>query len=254
MNEIDTTKTTQTTHYALRSTHHVKVCGLREAGHVGAAAQAGARMLGFVFAESRRRVEAGEAAELIAGVRRELGAGAPVCVGLFVNEAPGRIAAVVAECGLDIVQLCGDEPPDAAALLTIARPVIRVFRPTAAGADGLDAEIVAWDAAAEAADAEGGALSGPWGSRLLVCLDAAHPGAYGGTGRLADWEIAARLAARRPLMLAGGLTPENIAAAVVAVRPWAVDVSSGVETGGVKDVGLIAAFIERAHEETLHDH
>jgi phosphoribosylanthranilate isomerase len=167
-------------------------------------------------------------------------------VGLFVNTPPEEIAATVAATGVDLVQLCGDEPPDAQALVTIGCPVIRIIRATPATLAEAEAAIAAWQAAAAAADALAGPVRGPWASRLLIGLDAPHAGAYGGTGVAADWTLAATLAARHPIMLAGGLTPENVAAAVAQVRPWAVDVSSGVETAGVKDPARIAAFAERA--------
>ena len=83
----------------------------------------------------------------------------------------------------------------------------------------------------------------PHGERLTFLLDAAVPGQYGGTGRTADWSLAAHLAAVRPCGLAGGLTPANVAAAIAQVRPWLVDVSSGVETDGVKDPAKITAFL-----------
>lgn len=223
----------------------VKICGLREAAHVAAAVMAGADMIGFVFAPSKRRITPAEAAALIAGMRAHPGA-TPLAVGLFVNAPPEEIAATVAATGVDLVQLCGDEPPDAKALVTIGCPVIRIVRATPATLAAAEAAIAAWQAAAAVADGLAGPVRGPWGSRLLIGLDAPHAGAYGGTGVAADWTLAASLAARQPIMLAGGLTPENVAAAVAQVRPWAVDVSSGVETAGVKDPARIAAFAERA--------
>ncbi len=220
----------------------VKICGLREAIHVQAAAQAGTDLIGFVFAPSKRRITADAAAALIAGLR-ESELDRPLLVGLFVNEEPAVMAAVVRQCGLDAVQLCGDEAPDAGLLVQLGCPVIRVLRPTPADAATVPATGAAWQAAAAAADQQAGPLCGPWGRRLLIGLDAAHGGAYGGTGQRADWTLAADLAATMPIMLAGGLTPANVAAAIAAVHPWAVDVSSGVETAGAKDPALIAAFV-----------
>src|SRR5207249_4354011 len=107
----------------------VKICGLREAAHVEAAAVAGAALLGFVFAPSKRQVAPKAAAALIAGLRQARGAAAPCCVGVFVNEAPARMAEIAAFCDLDVMQLSGDEPPRAALLLALGRPVIRMFRP-----------------------------------------------------------------------------------------------------------------------------
>ena len=221
----------------------VKICGLRESDHALAAAEAGADLVGFVFAASKRQVTPGEARTLVRALRAARGAAAPLTVALFVNEAPEQVAAVVRECGLDLVQLCGDEPADPAALVTIGCPVIRILR---AAEEEADALVARWQTAATAADALAGPARGPWGSRLLIGLDAQHAGLYGGSGDLADWAMAARLAARGPVMLAGGLGPANVAAAIAAVRPWAVDVSSGVETAGTKDPALIADFIRRA--------
>jgi len=221
----------------------VKICGLREPGHALAAAEDGADLIGFVFAPSKRRVTPDEARTLVQALRGARGAAAPLMVGLFVNEAPERVATIVRECGLDLVQLCGDEPADPVALATIGCPVIRILRPAE---DEAEALVARWQAAASAADALAGPAPGPWGSRLLIGLDAQHAGLYGGSGVLADWALAARLAAQGPVMLAGGLGPANVAAAIATVRPWAVDVSSGVETAGTKDPALIADFIRRA--------
>ncbi|MBC8078561.1 MAG: phosphoribosylanthranilate isomerase, partial [Chloroflexales bacterium] len=144
-------------------------------------------------------------------------------VGLFVNESAAAISAVAEQVGLDSVQLSGDEPPALADALAL--PVIKAIR-----LDGSAAE-EAW-------------LDRPTDRPLL--LDAHVPGAYGGTGQRADWARAALLARQRPLLLAGGLSPENVAAAIAQVRPWGVDVSSGVEVDGHKDVGRMRAFIANA--------
>ena len=224
----------------------VKICGLREAAHIRVAATAGAAMIGFVFAPSKRQIAPEVAAARIAELQREHGAAAPVCVGVFVNETPVRMAEIAALCDLDVVQLSGDELACAEDLITIGRPVIRVFRLAGIAPDRVEALITEWQVAAATADRLAGAVCGPWGRRVLIGLDAQHAAAYGGTGVLADWTLAAALAAQGPLMLAGGLTPANVPAALAAVRPWAVDVSSGVEIDGVKDPALIAAFCASA--------
>jgi phosphoribosylanthranilate isomerase len=150
---------------------------------------------------------------------------------VFVNEAPERMAATAAECGLDAIQLSGDEDEQVLRELPPAHVIIKAVR--LAGAS-----------------AEQGWLRAE-GPRLLV--DAHVPGAYGGAGVVADWERAAELARRRPIILAGGLTPANIAAAIGQVRPWGVDVSSGVEIDGVKDSARIRAFVAavRAEDQRL---
>ncbi|MHB1413995.1 MAG: phosphoribosylanthranilate isomerase [Chloroflexota bacterium] len=202
----------------------VKICGLTDESAVLAAAAAGADLLGFVFAPSRRRLEPARARELIATARQ---AGAVPCppkvVGVFVNEPAARVAEVAADCGLDWVQLNGDE--DAAYVRRLGLPAI-VARPVTR----------ALDAAAVAAFLAVGAL---------VLLDAYSPAQRGGSGSLCDWEMAAALATRFPVLLAGGLTPDNVAGAIAAVRPAGVDVSSGVEADGRKDPAKIAAFVRQ---------
>ena len=196
----------------------VKICGLREPRGLDAAIAAGADFVGFVFAPSRRRVTPEEAAAL----RRRVPPRGPATVGVFVDEPPATVRAVADVVGLDFVQRCGAEPPEA----DWGRPVLRAIR--------LRRRV-------------------PWrrletwtsrGARLLV--DSFTPGAFGGSGELGNWAVAARLAQRQPILLAGGLRPENVGAAIAAVRPWGVDVSSGVETDGEKDPAKISAFIAQA--------
>lgn len=203
----------------------VKICGLRSPEQALATAAAGADMIGLVFAPSRRRVSEPEAAAIVAALRG-LGGPRPLAVGLFVNEPPKLINALAARVGLDAVQLSGDEPADVAD--AIALPVLKAMRLSG------DAGEAAWVARAQA------------GGRVRLMVDAHVPGAYGGTGARADWGRAAALARRVPLILAGGLDPASVAEAVAAVGPAGVDVSSGVETAGVKDVAKIEAFIAAA--------
>lgn len=205
----------------------VKICGLRTIEHARAAAAAGAEMLGFVFAPSRRQVRPEDVAAIARELRAQPDGHRPLLTGVFVNEAPARVAHIAELCGLDAVQLSGDEPPEDLELLA-GRLVIKALRLSGEPAEQ------AWLAAANRPDV-----------KLLV--DAHVPGSYGGSGVLADWERAAQLARKLPIVLAGGLTPENVGAAISIVRPYAVDVSSGVETAGVKDVHKIHAFVRAAH-------
>jgi phosphoribosylanthranilate isomerase len=201
----------------------VKICGLRTVEHALAAAAAGADMLGLNFvATSRRRVSVTEGAAIASAVRAA-GYGTRV-VGLFVNEEPATVAAVARAVGLDLVQLSGDEPPEDAELIPL--PLIKAVR-----LDGSPHE-AAW--------------IGRAGAGVTLLADAHVPGSYGGTGERADWGRAAELARRAPLILAGGLTPENVAEAIAAVRPLGVDVSSGVERDGAKDSAKIEAFLGAA--------
>lgn len=204
----------------------VKICGLRTIEHALAAADAGADMLGLVFAASRRQVSPEQAALIAEAVRTTPNARRVSIIGLFVNEAPERMLATVRQCGLDAIQLSGDEASEVADHL----PGIALFK--AIRLDGAPSEAGWLDA------------NLPPDVRLLV--DAHVPGAYGGAGVLADWSRAAALACRRSIVLAGGLTPENVDAAIRQVHPWGVDVSSGVETNGVKDAAKIRAFVAAA--------
>jgi phosphoribosylanthranilate isomerase len=198
----------------------VKICGLRTIEHALAALEAGADLLGFIFAPARRQVSPAEVAAIGAAVRAAPGGDRVGLVGVFVNEAPERMAATTAECGLDAIQLSGDEDEQVLCELPPAR-IIKAVRLAGAGAEQgwLRTQV----------------------PRLLV--DAHVPGAYGGAGIVADWARAAELACRRPIILAGGLTPANVAAAINQVRPWGVDVSTGVEIDGVKDSARILAFV-----------
>ncbi|NWG19019.1 MAG: phosphoribosylanthranilate isomerase [Chloroflexi bacterium] len=203
----------------------VKICGIRFRDHALAAVDAGADMLGFVFAPSRRQVRPEEIAPVAAAARAAAASrGRTVaCVGVFVNEDALQIRAIARQCGLDSIQLSGAEPVEIAAALA-PLTIIKAVR-----FDDSPAER-AWLAYESPA------------VRLLV--DAHAPGCYGGAGIIADWSRAAVLARHRTILLAGGLTPDNVATAIAQVRPWGVDVSSGVETGGVKDSHKIHAFIE----------
>jgi phosphoribosylanthranilate isomerase len=171
-------------------------------------------------------VDVAQAGAIAAAVRGRAGP-RPQIVGLFVNEAPAQIAQVARAVGLDLIQLSGDEPAEQAAAL--GRPLLRSLRMDSSAREA------AWVALAAAG-----------GPRLLV--DAHVAGAYGGTGARADWARAAELARALPIMLAGGLDHTNVGAAIAQVRPWGVDVSSGVETDGLKDAAKIAAFVAAARE------
>ena len=214
----------------------VKICGIRSLDAALAAADAGADLVGFVFAPSRRRVTVDEAAVIVDSLRRARAA-PPGCVGVFVNEEPDAVMGVAEAVGLDAVQLSGDEPPEVVAALR--RPVIKALR-LPIGTEP--------DTARQLADAY---LALPAVRALLV--EGHQPGTFGGTGTAADWTLAAALAGEYPVLLAGGLTPTNVERAVRAVRPLGVDVSSGVERDGVKDPAAIAAFVHAARHALGQD-
>jgi phosphoribosylanthranilate isomerase len=201
----------------------VKVCGVTRVEDARLAWAAGADALGLNFyPRSPRYVEVATAAEL-ARTRPALG----VVVGVFVNEAPDVIRAKVRECGLTAVQLHGDEPPEACAGYGV--PVIKALR-------------VRGPEDVEKARRYVGA-----GDVTALLLDGAAPG-YGGGGVSFDWSLVARLTdAGVPVLVAGGLNPSNVAEAVRATRPYAVDVASGVESSpGIKDADAVRAFVRAA--------
>jgi phosphoribosylanthranilate isomerase len=209
----------------------VKICGLREPDQARAAVAAGADLLGFIFAPARRRVEI-EVARACVQAAREEAAGRPVlAVGVFVDASAEEMNATAARVGLDLLQLHGSEPP--ALLPQLRRPVVKAARPPVGTTAGEVEELLALYLSVANAP-------------VAFLLDGYVAAAAGGEGVRADWRLAGDLARRRRRGLAGGLTPDNVAAAVAAVRPLAVDVSSGVESDGVKDARKIAAFVAAA--------
>jgi phosphoribosylanthranilate isomerase len=204
----------------------VKICGLRTIAHAVAAVEAGADLLGFIFAPARRQISPATAAQISQAVRSASPAGRRLTlVGVFVNEEPAQMRAIAAECGLDAIQLSGDEPAAIAEQLSDIA-LIKAIRFEATPTEDV------WLQSER--------------PNVRLHVDAHVPGAYGGAGVTADWDRARLLARQRPIVLAGGLTPENVGAAIEQVRPWGVDVSSGVETDGAKDVAKIHAFVTAA--------
>lgn len=210
----------------------VKVCGIADPAHALAAAEAGADFVGMVFAASPRQVSIERARE-IALVLHELTA-PPQLVGVFVNRPTSEVNRVVAHCQLDCVQLSGDESWDY--VRSIHTQVIRAIR-VRREQDGPQVTTMI----------ESGLASGAAG--FLCLLDCHVEGSYGGSGRAFDWTVARQVGQRYPVILAGGLTPDNVAEAVRVAQPWGVDVSSGVETHAVKDVSKIRAFVEAVRAE-----
>jgi phosphoribosylanthranilate isomerase len=198
----------------------VKICGITRAQDLHAACDAGADALGFVFYEkSPRHLTIDAAAALV----RELPPFVQA-VGLFVNAEPAFIEAVLRAVPLDLLQFHGDETP--ADCARVGRPFIKAVRVNR------DTDLLKCAADFEAA-------------RGLL-LDAWVAGVPGGTGERFDWSLIPS-DLPKPVILSGGLAPDNVAEAVERVRPWAVDVSSGVEvTKGIKDAHKIAQFIAKA--------
>jgi phosphoribosylanthranilate isomerase len=211
----------------------VKICGITNVDDARCAAEAGADFLGFVFyPPSPRCVTPERAAMIVRAIRRERGAEAPRFVGVFVNAPATGVRAILDGVGLDLAQLHGDEPP--AEIRALHPRAFKALRPqTRAEAE---AAVAAYGDAVPPA----GAIAAP---QFLV--DAYHPAQFGGTGIPADLVVARSLAQRFRLLLAGGLTPETVGAAIAVVGPWGVDVSSGVERAkGVKDHARVRAFIQ----------
>ena len=214
----------------------VKICGVGGVGDACVAAEAGADFIGIVFVPERRRLVAPDAAEEIVGAVRGLGGRLPRMVGLFADQPLDEVNAVVARCGLDAAQLCGRESVEyAAGVAETGCQVIKVIHVPAL-AKGLD------DAPELAGRVWEYSESG-----CLVTLDRLVEGLQGGTGQGFSLDVAASLARRGcSFLLAGGLTPANVGRAISIVRPWGVDVSSGVETLGRKDRRKIQRFVENA--------
>lgn len=197
----------------------IKICGITDGDDALHAIDCGADALGFVFYDrSPRAITRNKARAIIAQLPPLV-----TVVGLFVNADPHTVREIADDCGLDLIQYHGDESPE---MVRVApRRAIRALR---VRENEIFDEIDRYPA-----------------SGLL--LDAWVSGSFGGTGVLCNWEIAAAIAKKRPVILAGGLTPENVATAIQAVRPYGVDVSSGVEaTPGHKDRKKVAAFIKAA--------
>ena len=209
----------------------IKICGVREPEHALVAAEAGADFIGVIFAPmSSRQVTPEQARDVGAALLGRYPQGPrPLLVGVFVNERPEIMEQVADFCGLDLLQLSGDEPWRLCS--DLARPVIKALR--------VPEDRDPADLAAELERELPNVLHG--GGHCL--LESHVAGRYGGTGQRLNWSLGSAIAQRFPFLLSGGLNPENIAEALRQVRPWGVDVSSGVETNGIKDPEKIQAFI-----------
>ncbi len=206
----------------------VKICGIKEKSHALAVIESGGDLIGLVFAPSQRRVTPAQAREIVSTAKSR--SEAIGTVGVFVNMPAPEVNAIADDCNLDWVQLSGDEPWEYCR--QINKPIIKAMRIK----QGQSAEQIAADLAAGES-----ILSA---QKHLYLLDTQVEGRYGGTGTTFNWKLARQAAERFPIILAGGLTPENVSQAIETVAPWGVDVSSSVETDGVKDIAKIRAFIE----------
>ncbi len=208
----------------------VKICGIKKEEHALAAAEAGADFIGLILAPSPRQVTPAQAEKIAAAVKQS-GYTTEV-VGVFVNTPATEVNKTAETCHLDWVQLSGDEPWEYCC--EIEKPLIKAVRVSRQQSPEEIRDILAN------------------GSRILAnqkhlyLLDPRVKGKYGGTGTAFNWSLAQPAAERFPVIIAGGLTPENVARAIKTAIPWGVDTSSGVEVGGKKHVARIRAFIKAA--------
>lgn len=199
----------------------LKVCGVTRLEDAAAAARLGYRAVGMVFAESPRRVDPDLGRAISSSLPSTM-----LRVGVFVNEDRREVERIATYCHLDLVQLHGDESPREASYF--GPRAIKALRPRSR---------------------EELAMLEEYSGIFAILLDAWDPALRGGTGREADWDLAAEAAGRARVILAGGLGPANVGRAVRKVRPYGVDTASGVEASpGVKDHGLMAEFALRARD------
>ncbi len=205
----------------------VKICGITNWPDARAACEAGANLLGFNFYEkSPRHLAPADASKIRAQLPPDVEA-----VGIFVNAKPAAVTSLCSSLRLDAAQLHGDETPAAVAEVSAA---IRVFKAFRVGSDFSLATL------------------GAYPDVFAFLFDAAHAGQYGGTGQTTDWALAQRAALTSRIILAGGLKVESVAAAIRLVRPFAVDVASGVESKpGKKDHGKLRDFIQEVRRAEL---
>ena len=213
----------------------VKICGIGTPTDACVAAEAGADFVGMVFVPERhRRITPDDAREIVDAVRDGRDR-PPRMVGLFADQPLEEVNEVIAHCGLDAVQLCGKESVEYAA--GVDCDVLKVVHVPASYRAPDDVPQLA-ERVREYAD-----------SGCLVTLDRLVEGIQGGTGQSFNLDVAASLARRgNDFLLAGGLTPANVGRVISAVRPWGVDVSSGVETLGKKDRRKIQRFVSNARD------
>jgi phosphoribosylanthranilate isomerase len=202
----------------------IKICGIKTVTDALAAMDAGADLIGFNFyPRSPRSIDVGRCRDIMSVMRRY---GHITYVGVFVNASTATICATMETLGLSLAQLHGDETSEM--LSELNGKAFKAFRGIPQSIDGFARH-----------------------NAPALLVDASVKGVYGGTGVTADWNGAAELAEKYPLLLAGGLTPENVAKAVRQVRPWGVDVASGVESSaGSKDVSKMKAFVNAVNAES----
>ena len=206
----------------------IKICGISDIESAIAASEAGCDYLGMVFAPSRRQVSPENALKIVETVQQL--EPHPQIVGVFVNKPVPEVNQIANYCKLDWVQLSGDENWEYC--IKIRARLIKVFH---IAADARQAEISTevW---------KGYSVIPP--KQLICLLDSIVEGVYGGTGIPFNWPVAKSVSEKFSVMIAGGLNPDNVLELMESTKPWAVDVSSGVETNGKKDAIKMKAFIQ----------
>jgi phosphoribosylanthranilate isomerase len=207
----------------------IKICGLGEIDQAQAASEYGADYIGLVFAPSRRQVTREQAVQ----IRKALGSLKirPAIVGVFVNLPAKEVNAISCECGLDLIQLSGDESLEFCQEIDL--PVIKTIHVSESSSFKEINETIA----------KGTQIGSK--NKITFLLDTQIKGSYGGTGHAFNRQIAKEVSKSNRVIIAGGLGPENIDNLLKEVNPWGVDVSSGVETGGKKDLAKIKEFIQK---------
>ncbi len=230
----------------------VKICGLTRFEDAAVALELGADYLGFIlYPPSPRSVTSESVGYIVDELRRAypsrfIEPNPPQMIGVFVNETSANMAKIMDRCGLDIAQLSGDE--DGGSVNNSGSPILgrayKAIRPRSSN-EAIDSVI-----------RYANSTTSSVASIPSILLDTPHGHLYGGSGEVGNWGLAAELAAGIPrLMLAGGLTPDNVSEAVRKVRPFAVDVASGVESSpGIKDHNLICLFIQNAKYPRQPEH
>jgi phosphoribosylanthranilate isomerase len=205
----------------------IKICGIREEVHALAAVEAGADFIGFIFVPTRRQVSPAKAHEIINIVKKSSRAIKPV--GVFVDTPASEVNKIADFCGLDWVQLSGNESWEYCRQIT--RPIIKAIRIGQQLGEEINAELTT-------------GLKTLSPQKFITLFDSQVEGKYGGTGTTFNWKLAQQVTKEFPVIIAGGLNSENVAQAIEIAAPWGVDISSGVETDGTKDIAKIKTFIE----------
>ncbi len=204
----------------------IKICGLTSVEDALEVARLDVQIIGLVFAPGRRQISRRLAAEISCQLNKL--PRRPALAGVFVNENPRIVDETARQCGLDLVQLSGDESRDDCH--QIDHPIIKAIHVSSLTRSEDILEYIR----------SGTNFTHP----PIYMLDSKEDGKYGGTGISFEWDIAGEISASFPVIIAGGLDPQNVRSLIEHVRPMGVDVSSGVETNGRKDIAKIRAFVE----------